>query len=243
MNNHRKDRDRAIAWARKTMAKDFVVLDTETTGLAPEAGDEAVSIALVSKAGNILLGTLLRHRRRSSSGARRTHGHTWEATREAPPWAEVLPRVKEIIGDRPVLCYCVNNFDANIILSTCKAHKTERLDLRDRTIQALYPAAEFYGEWNDYHGNYKWQRLTTIAAHLGIDTAGAHGAAADALMTLKVVERMSTSAMSNECQVCLSADYPLEAGLCPSCHAAEVAPGDDAARAGVELAVDVDCEC
>ena len=211
------DKDRAIIWARETMKKDFVVLDTETTGLSPEAGDESVSIGLVSKTGEVLLDTLLRHKKRSDPGAERTHGHTWEETREAPAWPEVLPKVKEIIGDKQVLCYCVGNYDANIVIATCKAHGTEILDLRSRTLEALNPFAEFYGEWNDFHGNYKWQKLTTAARHFGIDTADAHGAVADALMTLQVVERMAASALSYECQMCLDDGYPLEAGFCPKC--------------------------
>jgi DNA polymerase-3 subunit epsilon len=192
------DRDRAILQAREIMKMDFVVFDTETTGLSPENGDEAVSLGLVSKSGDILLDTLLRHSKRSRPEALRVHGHTWEATREAPRLAKILPELRRLTSGKSILCYCVGNFDANILISTCSAHCMPTLDLRRRTIQALEPFAQFYGEWNDYRQNYKWQSLTTAAQFFGIDTAGAHGAAVDALMTLKVVQAMAAWELSGE---------------------------------------------
>jgi DNA polymerase-3 subunit epsilon len=192
------DRDWAINWARETMKKNLVIFDTETTGLSPENGDEAVSLGLVSKDGKVLLDTLLRHSRPSSHKALEVHGHTWEETRKAPRLVEVLKHFKQMIDGKDILCYCVNNFDAEILISTCRAHCMPTIDLRRRTIQALEPFAQFYGEWNDYRQSYKWQSLTTAAAHFGIDTAGAHGAAADCLMTLKVVKAMAASRLSGE---------------------------------------------
>lgn len=194
------DRDRAIIWAQETLEKKLVVFDTETTGLQIEGvnPDEAVSLGLVSKQGDILMGTLLRHSKRSSPDAIRVHGHTWEATREAPRLPAVWDEFKRLIDGKAILCYCVNNFDAKILINTCIAHGVPTLDLRQRTIQVLGPFAMFYGDYDDHHGNYRWKRLTFAANFFGIDTAGAHGAAADCLMTLGIVEAMTAWELSSE---------------------------------------------
>jgi DNA polymerase-3 subunit epsilon len=192
------DRDRATLWARETMEKKFVALDFETTGLQVEGTnpDEAVSLGLVDKAGAILMDTLLRHSKRSDPAALRVHGHMWEATREAPRLGKVLPEFKRLIDGKEILCYCVNNFDAIILINTCLAHCQPTLDLRRRTIQVLEPFAQFYGVRNDWRAGYRWQSLTTAADFFGIPTDGAHGVTADCIMTLRVVEAMAAWGLS-----------------------------------------------
>lgn len=210
------DRDRAITFARETMEKKFVVLDFETTGLdTNEGGSEAVSLGLASKGGEILMDTLLRHSKRSDPAAERVHGHTWEETREAPRLGAVLPEFKRLIDGQAILCYCVNNFDAKILINTCLAHCQPTLDLRRRTIQVLGAFSMFYGEWNEHYGNYKYQSLTTAANFFDIDTTGAHGAAADALMTLRVVEAMAEWELSEVGQM----EESYRAGY--TCHTCE----------------------
>lgn len=192
------DKDYIIVKVREIMEQDFVVFDTETTGLSPENGDEAVSLGLVSKSEEVLMDTLLRHTKRSSPEALAVHGHTWEATREAPRLAEILPDFKRHTSGKSILCYCVNNFDANILISTCTAHCQPTLDLRRLTIQVLPLFAQFYGDWSEHRQDYMWKRLTFAAEFFGIDTAGAHGAADDCRMTLKVVQAMAAWKMEKE---------------------------------------------
>lgn len=47
--------------------------------------------------------------------------------------------------------------------------------------------AEIYGEWNDYYGNYKWQKLTIAAYYYGYNfDDSAHDSLEDAKATLVV---------------------------------------------------------
>lgn len=197
------DRDRAILGAREILEEDFVVFDTETTGLQTEGPnpDEAVSLGLVSKDGDILMDTLLRHSKPSGAKALAVHGHTWEETRQAPRLQTVWKEFNQHIDGKQILCYCVGNYDAKILINTCCAHGVPTLDLRRRTIQVLDKFAMFYGQYNDHRGNYMWKSLTFAAEFFGIDTAGAHGAAADGLMTLGVVEAMAAWELSDEAQL------------------------------------------
>jgi DNA polymerase-3 subunit epsilon len=51
--------------------------------------------------------------------------------------------------------------------------------------------AEWYGDWNSYHGSYTYQKLTNAARRFGVTTEGAHSALADCLMTLAVIKAMT----------------------------------------------------
>lgn len=193
------DRDVAILWARKMLATDFVVLDTETTGLRDD--DEAVSLAVVSKVGEVLLDTLLCHTKDSSPEALRVHGHSRAETRAAPPFSEIWPRLLKLIQGQALVIYNAD-FDLRIINQMLRRYEIDTApDLRSITNCAMDAFSMFYGEWNDYYGSYRWQKLTVAAAHFGIDTSGAHGAAADALMTLRVVEAMAKAELSGELDI------------------------------------------
>ena len=50
--------------------------------------------------------------------------------------------------------------------------------------------AKFWGEWDDYRGNYKWQKLIHAARQQGIEVQNAHRALGDCLMTLAVMKKM-----------------------------------------------------
>ena len=106
------DRAAAIVWARQILTQEFVILDTETTGL--DYDDEAVQIGLVSKSGEVLLDTLLCHEKPSDPKALATHGITWEMTRGAPAFREVAGQVFDLIGGRDVMGYNAT-FDLRIL--------------------------------------------------------------------------------------------------------------------------------
>ena len=51
----------------------------------------------------------------------------------------------------------------------------------------MLPFAEIYGEWNDYHQSYKWQKLTTAARYVGYEwPAVSHRAIEDCKATRAV---------------------------------------------------------
>lgn len=198
-----RDRDNAILWARAILEQDFLVLDTETTGL--EYDDEAVSIGLIDKQGTILLNTLLRHTKRSEPGAEAVHGITWEMTRAAPTFAEVYEQLSNLSLNRVVVGYNLR-FDTRIVIQTCQRYDLPALTLSppikslrfsaSRDVMARFAA--FYGAWSDYHQSYTWQKLTVAAQHFGLDTDNAHDAAADARLTLEIVKAMAAAKLSGE---------------------------------------------
>ena len=190
------DRDQAILWARQLLAEDFVVLDTETTGLGSD--DEAVSIALIDKSGAVLLDTLLRHTKRSEPGALAVHGHSWEATRSGRAFAEVWPLLAEMIRHNLLVIYNAD-FDCRMIGQMIRRYEIDaRPVFRPDAECAMDAFAKFYGDWSDWTSSYRWQQLTKAARHFDLDTGGAHGAAADCLLTLGVVRGMAETLTSEE---------------------------------------------
>lgn len=194
------DRAAAIQWARQILTQDFVVLDTETTGL--DYDDEAVSIGLVAKDGTVLLDTLLCHEKPSDPKALATHGITWEMTRGAPKFVDVWPELAGQTQGKQLLGYNAS-FDLRIIAQMLDRYWPKPIyDPPGMMLTALHDVmgyfAQFYGDWNDYHQSYTWKKLTYAAAFLNVPTSGAHGAAADALMTLRVVERMAAEKVRGE---------------------------------------------
>lgn len=193
-----QEKHAAAAWARDLVASGFVVLDTETTGLNRERDDEACQIAVVASDGTVLLDTLVKPSLPIEPGAARIHGITDEMVKDAPTFVEILPHLHEALDGRVVVIYNAD-FDAgiigNMILSSSGAPERNYMD-RHFSLQGLWCAmqqyARFYGEWNDYHESFRWQRLGSACAELGIHVVGpAHSALGDALRTLALIQKMA----------------------------------------------------
>src|SRR5690606_23948931 len=92
---------RAIEWARGLLANptNFVILDTETTGLDSFA--EVVQISVIDGKGNVLVNNqLIKPTVGIDSRARAVHGIGEDALVNAPTFAEFLPTLLEVINGR-----------------------------------------------------------------------------------------------------------------------------------------------
>ncbi len=147
-------------------------IDTETTGLHRNDGDDLVEVAVVDDDGALKLSTLVDPGRPIPAAAIAIHGITNEMVAGAPSADEV----RRIVAD---LCAC-----HDVVIYNASFDK-QFLDLSGASSIAccMLRFAEFYGEWNEYYGNYRWQRLATTAFETGFQwpTTGPHRALADAM--------------------------------------------------------------
>jgi len=190
------DKRAAARWAYELMhdPAGFVVLDTETTGLGDDA--EACQIAVIDQAGTVLLDTLVRPTVPIGEGAIAVHGITNEMVASAPAFADVLPKLREVTRGRTLVIYNAE-YDLRVLDHTSVQHEIvtgENLGIMVGPAQcAMLRYAAFHGEWSDYRGDYRWQKLADACAQQGVEVvdAPAHSALGDCLRTLGVIKAMA----------------------------------------------------
>lgn len=170
----------------------YVVLDTETTGLYGDA--QIVQIAIVDDYSNVLLDTLVKPTIAIPADATRIHGITNEMVQNAPGWDQVVGLVFDILSEANALIIYNADYDLRMIDQSCWAADVDVDDLYKRkppTFCAMNRFAEIYGDWNDYHQSYRWQKLETAARYYKLPVSNAHTALGDCLMTLSVSKKMA----------------------------------------------------
>lgn len=156
----------------------YVILDTETTGL--KKNDVVVQIGIIDLDGNTLLDSLVRptKRKRISATATNIHGISMKDLKDAPTLAELMPTIKSIIKDKIVLIYNAE-YDDRLLNQSCRQDEIGTMWFSTQCIMRLY--SNYVGEWNDYRGDYKWQKLP----------GGDHSAVGDCRATLAVLDRVA----------------------------------------------------
>lgn len=166
----------------------FVILDTETTGLDGDA--EICQIAIINSAGDVLLDTLVKPVHFIPAAATAVHGITNDMVANAPAFP--LDTIYELIAEQNVIVYNVD-YDQRLLYQSVAAASMFTCDWAgiSNWYCAMTHFAEVYGDWNDYHGNYRWQTLHKACVHYGIPLTKAHSALDDALATLEVCRAMA----------------------------------------------------
>jgi DNA polymerase-3 subunit epsilon len=167
---------------------DFLVLDTETTGL--EDG-EVVQIAILNSAGETMLDTLVKPKRPIPRDATAIHGITDEMCEAAPTWIDLAPKIKTILDGKLLVVYNAV-YDRKIMHRTAERWDLPKIEWKEIStwLCAMEAFAEYYGDYNAYRGNYRWQKLVTACRHFGMYPNNAHTALGDCMMTLAVTNKM-----------------------------------------------------
>lgn len=168
---------------------DFLVLDTETTGL--QRG-EIVQIAIVDAQGQIMLDELVRPANGIPQEASGIHGITNADVAFAPTWFEIAPRVEKIISGSQLVVYNAV-YDRKMMHQSAEAWglpKTEWKEIAQWWC-AMEAYAEVFGDWNAYKGSFTWQKLTNAMRQQNLPVLNAHTAIGDALMTLSLVQKIA----------------------------------------------------
>ena len=183
-----QDRINAVMWAREQLSQDdWVILDTETTGLYDA---EIVEIAIVNHSGEPLLNTLVKPSIPIPSDAADVHGITDEIVANAPPFSEVYPRIAEVLKDKRILIYNAA-FDIKILNYCCNQYGLPILMLKKRSDCLMEWAAQWGGYWSYYHQDYKYFPLSSSS----------HRALGDCIAALNLIKRMAADSEEMDCPV------------------------------------------
>ena len=107
-----RDRVSAVLWAREQLSQnDWVILDTETTGLYDA---EIVEIAIIERTEETLLDTLIKPSIPIPAEVTEIHGITDEMVADAPTFPQVYPRIDAALKKKRVIIYNAS-FDIKIL--------------------------------------------------------------------------------------------------------------------------------
>lgn len=170
--------------------EDFLVLDTETTGLDQRA--EICQLAVIDYNGTTLMDTLLKPVRPIPADASRIHGIYDSDVANAPTWPQVVEDLKRIVAGRNLVIYNAK-YDRSMMHRSSEAWNMPKFEWKAHANFwcAMDAFSEIYGEWNDYYQSYRWQKLTVAASYYSFPVINAHSALGDCLMTLGVVMSMA----------------------------------------------------
>jgi DNA polymerase-3 subunit epsilon len=173
-------REDAIRWARSLLSgAEFVILDSETTGLGTPI--DFVEVGVVSCRGVPLFDSLINPSCPIESGASRVHGHTAESLASQRRFHEIYADLLDVLWDKRVVVYNAS-YDRRVWDAA-----VGRLGARVALVGELAPwecvmraFAAYVGE-RSKRGGYKNQKLP----------GGDHTALGDARATLGLIERMA----------------------------------------------------
>jgi DNA polymerase-3 subunit epsilon len=178
---HRK----AITWSKRILEYNPLFLDTETTGLGET--DEVVEIAVLDTDGVVLFQSLIKPSIPIPANATAVHGITDEMVVDKPTFAQIKGRLAHLLADRYVIIYN-KDFDLRLLSQSAKSRTGPFFFAQD----AMKAYSSFLGDWDEYHGNFRWVKLGEATRRCGIEVKDLHRAAADAEMTRRLVYYMAS---------------------------------------------------
>ncbi|MGR5143865.1 exonuclease domain-containing protein, partial [Photobacterium sp. DNB23_23_1] len=142
-----------------------VILDTETTGLYEDA--EIVELSVIDAlTREVLIDTLVMPVQLVPGEAMAIHGITNRMLVGSSTFPVIYKQLAQELKGRDVLIYNAA-FDVRLIRQSLKRYGIDFMPFKTQCVMEWY--AEFFGEWNAHHGNFKWQSLTNAAIQQGID--------------------------------------------------------------------------
>lgn len=174
-------------------APNFLVVDTETTGLPDHDGFQVVEIGIVDRYGAVVYHSLIKPDIPMPKGASDINGITDEMLANAPRFSEVWSDLLPLLSQYDIWCYNAE-FDRDAILSSAERYHLEiskQVKNYQRWHCLMQEYAAYYGDYSDYWEDYRWQTLHLACDMLDVEGCGQHRAVGDALDTLAIMKALA----------------------------------------------------
>lgn len=167
---------------RRFRMPDFVVLDTETTGLADF--DEVIELAVVAPDGETLYESLFEPRMKVNPGASAKNGLTNARLKGEPRFIDEWGKILRAIGGRRIFGHNIA-FDARLVKQTLRRYggNPDEAEAAFRGMVDTMALAKKYVQSPSYG-------LEKLANMLGVHEAEDHRAASDCRMTIRMMQNL-----------------------------------------------------
>jgi single-stranded-DNA-specific exonuclease len=177
---------------------DFVVLDTETTGRSNN--DEVIELSILDTSGNEIYHSLFNPEVPISYQAAQVSHISMAEISLAPSFKDEWPKIKEIIGNRPIVAYNVA-FDERLLTQTAiryGATMQECKDLFNNRIDAMRIVQQYA----------KKMKLQDACNKLGFNIEQTHRASDDCVMILYVFDALGRTPADEREQIFIDGFHP-----------------------------------
>lgn len=187
-------RQRAIEWATRMIDGNALIFDTETTGTDHEA--EIVRIAVLRTNGKLVLDQYIRpeqvHKlmQPDEKGVMPAdiHGITPEQLKDEPTFPDIYEAIRQALQGHHCIAYNAS-FDFRLLTQTRIRHDLPFIISRPDCAMLMF--AQYVGEFNTYHMDYRVWSLRDACAMMGIVTGNLHDPVNDCKATLELIRAMS----------------------------------------------------
>lgn len=170
----------------------IIGLDTETTGLSL-ADDELLQVSIVDRYGAELLNEYVKPKHHTEWPEAEAINHISPAQVQNLPTIDAhIEGIVNLLEQSEKIVGYNNEFDLGFIAVAAGKDDAWLERMTAKSVDVMREFAEVYGEWNEKHDAYRFQKLTTCAEHYGYTwPSGPHDSLEDAKATIYCWPRVS----------------------------------------------------
>lgn len=160
----------------------FVVLDTETTGLYKD--DEVIELSVIDELGRELYHSLFKPEKKMGEAALRVTGLDNPMLENEPLFKDEWKNIKQAVGEKKILGHNIS-YDYRITLATAK-----RYGINENEVKSLFHDCIDSKEIAKKYLRSRSYKLAYLCKKLGITESQKHRATYDCLQTLQMLRRL-----------------------------------------------------
>ena len=170
--------------AQKMIDDNFLIFDTETTGLGED--DEIIELGIIDCSGAVLYDGLFRPEKDVHWAAAKVSGLTNDRLSNEPLFKDEFNKIMQVMNGRPIIAFN-EGFDERMFYQTADRYGLDR-SLVEQAFSRSFCCQHLYNEYLGYSGHAK---LEFACATEEVDAVQNHRATGDCLMTLALLERIA----------------------------------------------------